>query len=446
MAIEIVGKGKDVERYRKYLHEQGILTKQFLNHLRSSGQQISPKPEGFRVFNTPIKKVFGESKKGIFEDDQKLFIAGIANANIVDRMDERLEPAGVDVRNYLKNRVLLLDHLYVTSAVIGRVYELKTEENGVHFEAYIGDPKAAPLTQQQKDARSLVAQKLVQTVSVGFMPLKIQAPVFDEEGKLMEPAVIVAWELLELSVVAVPANPGAVFDLKEVNSFNTIDDKPTSYLTNSKNTQKIKSSKSKQEDSDGTVVQTLIFLKEYFEKEEALEWAKGHDYKADKVDENDDSYRIRQHPPEDFEESSLKTLEIDKGIKAVVGKLKSELQEEEKMEKMLEELLEAVKGLATQLGAVSDSIKSITDNNTTILSKLDAIEIIDERGMDEEEEEEKEKGSEEDEDKEMEEDEEEDEDEVEEKLLQLAEVMQKQGEKIDIISQTLLRVIENSNG
>lgn len=111
MAVKIVGKSKDVDKYRQFLHEQGVYTKRFMNHLRASGLEIKNKPDDFRIFNTPIQKVFGESKKGLYEEDQKLFIAGIANEKITDRMDEILEPSGVDVGNFLKNRVLLMDHL-----------------------------------------------------------------------------------------------------------------------------------------------------------------------------------------------------------------------------------------------------------------------------------------------------------------------------------------------
>jgi phage head maturation protease len=453
MAVKIVGKSKDVDRYRKYLYEQGINTKRFVNHLRASGMQIKNKPDDFRIFNTPIQKVFGENKKGLLEEDQKLFIAGIANEKITDRMDEVLEPSGVDVRNYLKNRVLLMDHLYMTSAVIGRVYDLKTQDNGVHFEAYIGDPQKAVLTQQQKDARSLVAQRLVQTVSVGFIPIKIQAPTFDDDYKMIDPAIIMEWELLELSIVAVPANPGAVFDLKNCNTFNEKQTNNNSNLTNQKNKLKINSKKA--EDDNGNMVQTLIFDKEYFNKEDALTWAEEHDYSVKECEENDNSYMIMQRQKEDFEESSLKTLQVQDGVKAKVGKLKTDINEDEEMEQKLEELLESMKGISTQLGALSDSIGSLGDNQSTILSKLEAIEPP-KKPKEEEEEEEKDKmpkdEEEEKEEKKPKEEEEEDE-EMKKDVSKLAKIVKSQAqtidklsEKMDVISQSLLKLFEASNG
>jgi len=223
MAVEIIGNSENVRKYREYLHRQGVLTKRFIDSAQRRGQPIIEKPEGYRIINGGIKNVYNvKTVKGIprevksLDPMQKLYIKGIANANMVDRMDERLEPAGIDINNFMKNQVLLLDHLYIASATIGRVVNLDAQDSGIHFEAYIGDPAKAELTGQQKDARSLIAQKLLQTVSVGFIPHKVKAPEFDEQGRLMEPAVILQWELLELSVVAVPANAGSVFTVSNL--------------------------------------------------------------------------------------------------------------------------------------------------------------------------------------------------------------------------------------
>ena len=66
-------------------------------------------------------------------------------------------------------------------------------------------------------------------VSIGFIPQKIQAPTFNDEGAMIDPAVILQWELLELSVVAVPANPDATFEMKQY-----VESKVASNTTNSK--------------------------------------------------------------------------------------------------------------------------------------------------------------------------------------------------------------------
>jgi len=228
------------------------------------------------------------SPKKAYDDKSKLYISGVANAREVDRMAEVLDPGGLDSKPFLKNPVLLRQHNH--DHPIGCVDALRAEHDGVHFDAWVGDPGAAPLTEMQQESRSLIAQRILRAVSVGFIPHKIRMPAYNENGEVVEPAMIEHWEMLELSTVAVPCNAGSLFGLKAA-------PKPTE-------------------------VQTLIFDKEKFSKAEAKAWAKDHDFKADKVDETGDSYRLRQADPGEFEDDSFRTVELTSGVKAVVGKRK----------------------------------------------------------------------------------------------------------------------------
>jgi len=232
MAVQIVGKPEDVKRYRKVLHDRGMNTK------RAGGHAVyKDKPAEFRLCQGTFKMVNAKRKvkeendnddeetggqgeegttgESAYDPKRKLTIVGMANANIVDRMDERVDPKGGDFTNFQKNPVLLSDHMYWASSVIGAVEELTPEDAGTGFTAIIGDPTKAPLTTAQEEVRSLVAQGFIKTVSIGFIPQKIQAPTFNDEGAMIDPAVILKWELLELSVVAVPANPDATFEMKQ---------------------------------------------------------------------------------------------------------------------------------------------------------------------------------------------------------------------------------------
>jgi len=69
----------------------------------------------------------------------------------------------------------------------------------------------------------------------------------------------------------------------------------------------------------GTEVQTLIFSKEYFNKQEAKNWAKRNDFRFGYVDEKENTFRIRQQEPEEFTENSMRTISFRDGIKAVIG-------------------------------------------------------------------------------------------------------------------------------
>jgi len=162
---------------------------------------------------TPMPNpVTGETS---LKDDEPLRISGMANANITDRVDERLDPAGCSLINFLNNPILLVNHHYRCDAAIGRVDYIECKDTGVEFAAWIGMPSKAPLTDMQKNVRSLVAQGILCTVSVGFIPLEFSEALWSEAGELREPMTIVKWELLEISIIPVPCNQGSLFSLKE---------------------------------------------------------------------------------------------------------------------------------------------------------------------------------------------------------------------------------------
>jgi phage head maturation protease len=197
----------------------------FVNHLTKELKTWRFNEKGFLVPTTKKKDIVRMATfpsdfrlkeiggSGVLNPDGKLEIGGIANEKSKDRMNEVLNPTGIDVSGYQKNPVLLLQHNH--SCPIGLVTVLRPEENGVHFEGWVGDPKAAPLTASQTEARSLIAQKILKAVSVGFIPLKMRPPAYDEMGALVEPLSIEEWEMLELSVVAVPCNAGSLFEMKD---------------------------------------------------------------------------------------------------------------------------------------------------------------------------------------------------------------------------------------
>jgi HK97 family phage prohead protease len=65
-------------------------------------------------------------------------------------------------------------------------------------------------------------------------------------------------------------------------------------------------------------VQTLIFAKaKYPDQQAAIDWATAHEFVADKVDETEDSFRIRQFDPGMCAVGSEATIDIEDGIKAV---------------------------------------------------------------------------------------------------------------------------------
>jgi len=65
-------------------------------------------------------------------------------------------------------------------------------------------------------------------------------------------------------------------------------------------------------------VQTLIFSKDRFSRKDAMKWAKAHGFKAAKVDEKENTFRLRQRDPDQF--GTFRTITFKPGIKAVVAR------------------------------------------------------------------------------------------------------------------------------
>ena len=327
MKIKYKGTESNIERYKNFVKAQE-------ENLQKTSKFIDykEKNDGFRILQgeLKIKTAHGQQSErtvsGVHPDD-KLYIDGMANANVEDRMNEIVNPQGCDVRSYVRNPILLSDHMYHSSYAIGIVEELRIESDGVHFTAYIGDPTLGQLTDKQKEIRSLVAQKILKTVSIGFIPKEIIVPEWDDEtGKMISPAKIEKWEMLELSIVPVPANQDSLFDIKT--------------LTNNKD---FKENETK---AEGTVIQSLIFDKELFTAETAKTWALDHDFKAESVDDTSESIRLRQKDPNEFLEDSFRTIELTDGVKAVIGRLKDGKDMDEKT---AQELVSGIKQMGTLL-------------------------------------------------------------------------------------------------
>ena len=68
-------------------------------------------------------------------------------------------------------------------------------------------------------------------------------------------------------------------------------------------------------------VQTLVFDKEQFDIFGAKEWADDHDFTFEKVDETENSIRIRQRDPSEFQQGSFRTITLARGVQAVIGRV-----------------------------------------------------------------------------------------------------------------------------
>lgn len=133
---------------------------------------------------------------GYFKDFNKESnqVRFVASSDSVDRDGESIRADGWVLDNFLKNPVLLWSH-DAHSLPIGKVVNAQIDQNSLITDVEFAE-KENPFAKMVSD---LVKGKFLNAVSVGFMPL-----AYDNDGKMIKQ------ELLELSVVNVPANQDAL--------------------------------------------------------------------------------------------------------------------------------------------------------------------------------------------------------------------------------------------
>jgi hypothetical protein len=129
----------------------------------------------------------------------------VASDETVDRYGDIIRASGWQLDNFRRNPVLLFGHVS-RSLPLGKVEPIAVE--GTRLIAH------AEFTPDGTSAFNdtvwhMVDQGFLNAVSVSFMPLADPNPMFDA-SKQLTGFEFVAQELLELSVVTVPANPNAI--------------------------------------------------------------------------------------------------------------------------------------------------------------------------------------------------------------------------------------------
>jgi HK97 family phage prohead protease len=122
-------------------------------------------------------------------------ITGIASTETVDRDGEVIRANGWDLLNFKENPVLMLMHNY-QEFPIGKITDIAVEGKKLTFKAIFSQK-----TQKAIEAYELVKEGILSAFSVGFI-----AREFDPKDQ----NIITKAELLEISLVPVPANPEAI--------------------------------------------------------------------------------------------------------------------------------------------------------------------------------------------------------------------------------------------
>lgn len=157
--------------------------------------------------------------------DERRIIHFISTPEL-DRGRDVMNPKGMDSSKFENTRTVFFNHNYDNP--IGKNVKLVATNDGVKATTYFSDK-----TQLAKDIYNLHLESVLNTWSIGFMPM------LDKDGKIEEGSVIYdekgirtfrRWQLLEYSSTGIPMNPGAIdiaknicksFELKKEIQFNS---------------------------------------------------------------------------------------------------------------------------------------------------------------------------------------------------------------------------------
>lgn len=136
------------------------------------------------------------------KNDAEREILHLITSASVDRYGDIVEPGGAQLENFLKNPIVMVDHDYRTERVIGKAVALTVEGDGIVARTRFRDTPLA------REAYALAAEGLGGW-SIGFRPIEYDSR--QEKGKTLG-FRFKKWELLEYSMVPIPANQDAVMN------------------------------------------------------------------------------------------------------------------------------------------------------------------------------------------------------------------------------------------
>ena len=123
-----------------------------------------------------------------------------ASSAAVDRQNEVIDQAGWDLASYRANPVILDSHKYGSiDDILGKAVRVEGMPEGLEVDVQFAD------TERGRMAQRLVDDGFLRTVSVGFRSMARKPGM-----RSGEPMMHTRMELLEVSMVAIPANREAV--------------------------------------------------------------------------------------------------------------------------------------------------------------------------------------------------------------------------------------------
>lgn len=138
------------------------------------------------------------------EDSESRIATFIASTGTVDRQGDIVDPDGWELDEFKNNPVLLFGH-DSRALPIGRVNNIRVEGGKLMADT---EGVAKGVHDMADSVWSMVKSGFLNAVSVGFRALDAE-PRFDKDG-VWQGYKFIRQELMELSIVPVPANPEAI--------------------------------------------------------------------------------------------------------------------------------------------------------------------------------------------------------------------------------------------
>ena len=162
----------------------------------------------------PEQKQFREYIATKETSDEENTATAAISTDTVDRDREILLPKGAELGNFYKNPVVLWAHDY-SGTPVGKAKWIKSGRK------YIKAMWTWAKTVKAQEIKQLWEGGFLNAISVGFIPKEGHEPTPKDIDKVPEWAearrIVDKWELLEFSIVPVPANPDALASIKALN-------------------------------------------------------------------------------------------------------------------------------------------------------------------------------------------------------------------------------------
>jgi HK97 family phage prohead protease len=158
---------------------------------------------------TEVKIVYKAAELKAVADGEYEFVASDES---VDRYGDIVAIDGWELANYKRNPVVLYQHQ--NSSPVGISKKVWIEDKQLKARIKLADEGTSPFIDS---LRKLMDQKILRAVSVGFMPTVDPVYIRDPKNEYITGYKFVGQELLEISIVTVPANANALAIAKGLN-------------------------------------------------------------------------------------------------------------------------------------------------------------------------------------------------------------------------------------